>query len=148
MHFQASCPHPHLCMLQIDISYMYINMHSCPFLPHMYKCLYKCCSCGESSGVACRAKGRCRQSALWGGPFGDMPSPRVPLCRPCHAPGLLFRRCHDITQEPTKTDCKAFPLFHVKHLHVEKRLYCPQTFLSLNFQCRDDVSELRQMFWD
>ena len=27
-----------------------------------------------------------------------------------------------------------------KHLHtVEKRLYCPQTFLSSDFQCRDDV---------
>ena len=33
---------------------------------------------------------------------------------------------------------------HLKHLHnVETRFYCPQTFLSLDFQCRDDVSELK-----
>ena len=31
-----------------------------------------------------------------------------------------------------------------KHLHnVETRFYCPQTFLYLDFQCRDDVSELK-----
>ena len=36
-----------------------------------------------------------------------------------------------------------------KHLHnVETRLDCPQTFLSLDFQCRDDVSELKQTFQD
>ncbi len=41
------------------------------------------------------------------------------------------------------------PLVHLfvcvlKHLHnVEPRFYCPQTFLSLDFQCRDDVSELK-----
>jgi len=33
-------------------------------------------------------------------------------------------------------------LRYPKHLHnVEMRFYCPQTFLSLDFQCRDDVSE-------
>ncbi len=32
----------------------------------------------------------------------------------------------------------------LKHLpNVETRFYCPQTFLSLDFQCRDDVSELK-----
>ncbi len=31
----------------------------------------------------------------------------------------------------------------LKHLHnVEARVYCPQTFLSLDFQCRDHFSEL------
>ncbi len=42
-------------------------------------------------------------------------------------------------------------LHHValKHLHnVETRFYCPQTFLYLDFQCRDDVSELKQTFRD
>ena len=32
----------------------------------------------------------------------------------------------------------------LKHLHnVETRFYCPQTFLYLDFQCRDDVSEIK-----
>ena len=32
----------------------------------------------------------------------------------------------------------------LKHLHnVEMRSYCPQTFLSLDLQCRDDVSEVK-----
>ncbi len=165
MYFLASCPRSLLCILHFHISYMYINMHSCSFRPCMYKCRHKCSSGGEPPGVACRAKGRCRQSALWGGPFGDMPSPRVPLCRPCHAPGLLFRRCHDITQEPTKADCKASGVFHLsalhqlggctysfifmhdvclKHLHnVETHSNCPQTFFQSDFQCRDDVSEVK-----
>ena len=31
---------------------------------------------------------------------------------------------------------------HPNHLHnVSTRFHCPQTFLSLDFQCRDDVSE-------
>jgi len=31
----------------------------------------------------------------------------------------------------------------LKHLqNVDTCLYCPQTFLSLDFQCRDDISEL------
>ncbi len=35
----------------------------------------------------------------------------------------------------------------LKHPHiVEMRFYCPQTFLYLDFQCRDDVSELNQAF--
>jgi len=35
----------------------------------------------------------------------------------------------------------------LKHLHnVETCFYCPQTFLSLDFQCRDAISELKQMF--
>ena len=43
-------------------------------------------------------------------------------------------------------DCLGSPL---RHFHnVETRFYCPQPFLSVNFQCRDDVSELRQTFWD
>ncbi len=30
------------------------------------------------------------------------------------------------------------------HRHgVETRLYCPQAFLSLDFQCKDDVSEFK-----
>jgi len=37
----------------------------------------------------------------------------------------------------------------LKHLHnVETHLYCPQTFLYLDFQCRDDVSEWKQTFRD
>ena len=32
----------------------------------------------------------------------------------------------------------------LKHLHnVETRFDCPQTFVYLDFQCRDDVSELK-----
>ncbi len=32
-----------------------------------------------------------------------------------------------------------------KHLHnVETRFYCLQAFLSLDFQCKDDVPELQQ----
>jgi len=39
--------------------------------------------------------------------------------------------------------------YHLKHLHnVETRFYCPLTFLSLDFQCRDDVSELEETFRD
>ncbi len=35
----------------------------------------------------------------------------------------------------------------LKHLpNVETRFYCPQAFLSLDFQCRDDIFELT--FWD
>ena len=113
MSLQALCPCSLLCMLRFDISFMYINTYSYLLLPHLYKSRHKGSSCCEPPGVACRAKGRCGQSALRGGPFGDMPSPRVPLCRPCHAPGLLFRRCYDYTQEPTKADCEAFGLFHL-----------------------------------
>ena len=37
----------------------------------------------------------------------------------------------------------------LQHLrNVETRLYCPQAFLSLDFQCRDDVSEVKQTFRD
>ena len=32
----------------------------------------------------------------------------------------------------------------LKHLHnVETRFYCPQTSLSLDFQCRADISEIK-----
>jgi len=32
----------------------------------------------------------------------------------------------------------------LKHLHsVDTHLDCPQTFLGLGFQCRDDISELK-----
>ena len=130
MAFQASSPRSVLCMLHFHISYMYSNMYSCSLLPHMYKCCHKCSSYCEPPGVACRAKGRCRQSALRGGPFGDMPSPRVPLCRPCHAPGLLFRRCHDVTQEPTEADCKAFGLFHLSALH--QLVGCTYSFIFMH----------------
>ncbi len=35
-------------------------------------------------------------------------------------------------------------VLNLKHLHnVEMRFYCPQAFLSLDFQCRHDVSELK-----
>ncbi len=35
------------------------------------------------------------------------------------------------------------PCVCLKHLHnVETRFFCPQTFLSLDYQCRDGVSEL------
>ncbi len=37
----------------------------------------------------------------------------------------------------------AFSTWATTHLHnVRTRSYCPHTFLSLDFQCRDDVSEL------
>ncbi len=40
-------------------------------------------------------------------------------------------------------------LLTLKHLHNgETRFYCPQTSLSLDFQCRDDIYELQQPFWD
>ena len=32
---------------------------------------------------------------------------------------------------------------HLQHLNVTTRFYCPQAFLSLGFQCKDDVSELK-----
>lgn len=36
-----------------------------------------------------------------------------------------------------------------KHLHnVETHFYCPQTLLSVDIQCRDDIFELKQRFWD
>ena len=43
------------------------------------------------------------------------------------------------------SSCQAFLMQKdLNHVHnVEKRFYCPQTFLSLNLQCRDDVSELK-----
>ena len=37
----------------------------------------------------------------------------------------------------------------LRHLHnVDMRFHCPQTFLSVDLQCRDDVSELKKTFWD
>ncbi len=37
----------------------------------------------------------------------------------------------------------------LKHLPIVETLFhCPQAFLSLGIQCRDDVSGLKQMFWD
>ena len=37
----------------------------------------------------------------------------------------------------------------LKHLHnVELHSYCHQAFLSLDVQCRDDISELKQTFWE
>ena len=37
----------------------------------------------------------------------------------------------------------------LKHLpKVETCFYCPQALLSLDLQCRDDVSELKYMVWD
>ncbi len=44
------------------------------------------------------------------------------------------------TRDTLKVSCCAW----LKHLHnVETRFYCPQTFLRLGCQCRDDVSELK-----
>jgi len=38
-----------------------------------------------------------------------------------------------------------FVVLHLKHLpNVETRFYCPQAFLSLDFQSRDDVSGLKR----
>lgn len=31
---------------------------------------------------------------------------------------------------------------------MKKRFYCPQASLSLYFQCRDDIPELKYTFWD
>jgi len=37
---------------------------------------------------------------------------------------------------------KCDPFYHLKPLpNVETRFYCPQAFLILGFQCRDDVSK-------
>jgi len=52
---------------------------------------------------------------------------------------------------PTIPDDEVSPAswIYLKHLlKVRTRFYCPQAFLSLDFQCRDDVSELKQTFWD
>ena len=41
-----------------------------------------------------------------------------------------------------------FGFILLKHpQNIEARSCCPQTFLSLDFQCRDDVSELKQTLW-
>jgi len=43
--------------------------------------------------------------------------------------------------------CRYMP--SLKHLHnVETPFDCPQTSLSVDFQCRDGVSELKWTFWD
>ena len=59
--------------------------------------------------------------------------------------------CYKIREQLFKDGC-AYCLAHSlvqKDLYtVETRFYCPQTFLSLHFQCRDDISDLKQMFWD
>ena len=37
----------------------------------------------------------------------------------------------------------------LKNLHnVETLFYCSQASLNLEFQCKDDVSELKYTFWD
>ena len=39
---------------------------------------------------------------------------------------------------------KVHVLHQLKHIHnVETRVYCPQTFLGVDFQCGDNVSELQ-----
>ena len=42
--------------------------------------------------------------------------------------------------------CLCTALTHL--LDVETRYHCPLTILSLDFQCRDDISEVEQTFWD
>ncbi len=50
---------------------------------------------------------------------------------PACAPDLLaLHRCHAMFASPKTSH------------NVETRFYCPQTFLSLDLQCRGDVSEL------
>ena len=45
--------------------------------------------------------------------------------------------------KPCKYNTNAASVF-MKHLHiVETRLFCPQALLSLDFECRNDVSQLR-----
>ena len=40
---------------------------------------------------------------------------------------------------------KTIVLVGLKHFpNVEPRFYCPQAFLSLDFQCKDEISELKQ----
>ena len=40
-------------------------------------------------------------------------------------------------------------LVYLKHLlNVETRFYCPQAFLTTNFQCADDVSESKYTLRD
>ena len=47
----------------------------------------------------------------------------------------------DLMQKVQVHNCCAFTQ---KHFHnVEKRFYCPQAFLRLDFQCREYVSELK-----
>ncbi len=51
-----------------------------------------------------------------------------------------------ILQKTQPTVCQVC-IGDLTHLqNVETRCYSPQTFLNLNFQCRDDVSELKWMF--
>ncbi len=41
------------------------------------------------------------------------------------------------------------PAGHLKHLHnVETRFYCRHALLSLDFQCRVDISESNKMTWE
>jgi len=58
------------------------------------------------------------------------------------APSTASRSCALLELPFPKGD--KLLLTSLKHLHnVETRFYCPQTFLSLDSQCRDDVSELK-----
>ena len=53
-----------------------------------------------------------------------------------------------ILQTTKSTFCQVC-IGYLKHLHnVETRLYCPHTFLNLDFQCRDGVSKVKWTFWD
>ncbi len=68
-------------------------------------------------------------------------APFMHLNAHCHCP---YHVCHCDQEPPTPPFVLSMQL---KHLHnVEKRLYCPQTFLCLDFQCRDDVYELNRRF--
>ncbi len=65
----------------------------------------------------------------------------------CFATGphafLSLDSCYEL--DPSEKMIVVLPdLQELKHVHnVETRFYCPQAFLSLDFQYRDDVSELK-----
>ncbi len=53
-------------------------------------------------------------------------------------------RCYFHRRSHAKSAGTPLLCIDLKHLHsVETRFYCPQAFLSLDFQCRDDVFELK-----
>ena len=65
----------------------------------------------------------------------------------CRETGTQAARLSCSWQKRQSGHTSLLPCAYVKHLHnVETSLYRPQTFLSLDFQCRDDISELDRRF--
>jgi len=52
------------------------------------------------------------------------------------------KKCDAYELKMALTGLMILPLHGLRHLHsVQRWFYCPQLFLGLDFQCRDDVSE-------